>query len=143
MYAPDPEEVSRLRPYEIAVIFDADAEENTIRETLDRVASIVSENGGTPGRVDRWGRRPFAYEVKHKTEGYYVFVEAVAEPAAVFEIDRTLGLADAVIRHRVIRQPEHVAGRAPVSGRAAAASPAPAPTPAPEPDPEPAAADAS
>jgi small subunit ribosomal protein S6 len=111
-HAPGPEEVSRLRPYEIAVIFEADAEENVIRETIDRVHTIVRDGGGTPGRVDRWGRRPFAYEVKHRTEGYYVFVEIVSEPEAVLEVDRNLTLAEAVVRHRVIRQPDHVAGRA-------------------------------
>jgi small subunit ribosomal protein S6 len=133
-YAPGPEEVDRLRPYEIAVIFDAEAEENVIRETIDRVHTIVRDGGGTPGRVDRWGRRPFAYEVKHKTEGYYVFVEVVAEPDAVLEVDRNLTLADAVVRHRVIRQPEHVAGRA---------RPAPAPAHVQAPTPAAAAAAAA
>ena len=121
-----------MRPYEIAVIFDAEVEENTIRETLDRVSTIVTESGGTPGRVDRWGRRPFAYEVKHRTEGYYVFVEAVAEPTAVTEIDRSLGLADAVIRHRVIRQPEHAVGRATPAAPVMAPVPTPAPVATPE-----------
>lgn len=100
-----------MRPYEIVVIFDASLEENAIREFTDRVVEHVRSRGGTPGRIDRWGRRAFAYELKHRTEGYYVFVEAVAEPEVVAEVDRMLSLSDEVLRHRVIRQPEHVAGR--------------------------------
>ncbi len=100
-----------MRPYEIGVIFDASLEESAIRSVTDRVAEQVRNGGGTPGRVDRWGRRPFAYELKHRSEGYYVFIEVVAEPAVVAEVDRMLSLSDEVLRHRVIRQPEHVVGR--------------------------------
>ncbi|MCU1494655.1 MAG: ribosomal protein [Acidimicrobiaceae bacterium] len=108
---PGPEEDAALRPYEIAVIFDASLDETVIRETIDRVVNHVRAEGGTPGHVDRWGRRTFAYELNHRTEGYYVFIEVVAEPEVLAEVDRTLALNDAVLRHRVIRQPEHVAGR--------------------------------
>ena len=115
-----------MRPYEIVVIFDASLEENVIRQITDRIVDQVRTRGGTPGHVDRWGRRPFAYELKHRTEGYYVFVEVVAEPEVVAEVDRMLTLSDEVLRHRIIRQPEHVVGRR---------SPAPAPAPASEPAP--------
>ena len=39
-------------------------------------------------------------------------IEATAEPAAMAELDRMLSLADEVIRHKVIRLPDKVAGRA-------------------------------
>jgi small subunit ribosomal protein S6 len=100
-----------LRPYEIVVIFDASLEESDIRGFTDRLVEHVRAKGGTPGRIDRWGRRTFAYELKHRTEGYYVFIEAVAEPATMAEVDRMLTLSDEVLRHRVIRQPERAAGR--------------------------------
>jgi small subunit ribosomal protein S6 len=102
-----------MRPYEIMVILDAGLEEDAIRSTLDRTTKIISGGGGTVGRVDRWGRRRFAYEVHHRTEGYYVLIEATTSPEVVAEVDRMLGLADEVIRHKVIRLPDKVAGRAP------------------------------
>jgi small subunit ribosomal protein S6 len=102
-----------MRPYEIMVILDAGLEEDAIRNTLDRATKIISGGGGTVGRVDRWGRRRFAYEVNHKAEGYYVLIEATTEPKVVAEVSRMLGLADEVIRHKVIRLPDKVAGRAP------------------------------
>jgi small subunit ribosomal protein S6 len=101
-----------LRPYEIAVIFDIGLDENDIRAATDRVAELVRSHGGSVGHIDRWGRRTFAYELKHKTEGFYLFIEVVANPAAMAEVDRMLTLADEVLRHRIIRQPERMAGRA-------------------------------
>src|ERR1700681_4440524 len=100
-----------MRPYEIVVIFDVSLEDEEIRDFTERVADHIRNRGGTPGRIDRWGRRTFAYELKKRTEGYYVFIEVVSEPDVVAEVDRMLGLADEVLRHRVIRQPERTAGR--------------------------------
>jgi small subunit ribosomal protein S6 len=55
--------------------------------------------------------------VNHKREGYYVVVEFTAEPETVAALDRMLGLADEVVRHKVIRLP---------GARPAAAAPEPA-----------------
>src|SRR5205807_67572 len=98
-------------PYEVMVIFDAGLEEDVIRGVLDRAADAIRARGGNPGRVERWGKRRFAYELRHRWEGYYVLMEAVAEPEAMAELDRMFHLADEVIRHKVIRVPDKVAGR--------------------------------
>jgi small subunit ribosomal protein S6 len=112
-----------MRPYEVMVILDAGLDEEVIRSTIDRTTKLIADEGGSVGRVDRWGRRRFAYEVAHKSEGYYVVIDANAEPSAVAAVDRMLGLADEVIRHKVIRLPDKVAGRV---SRPAQASPTPA-----------------
>jgi small subunit ribosomal protein S6 len=105
-------EVWPLRPYEVMVIIDPGLEDEVIRATVDRATAVISAHGGNPGRVDRWGKRRFAYELGHRWEGYYVLLEASAEPAAMAELDRMLSLADEVIRHKVIRLPDAVANRA-------------------------------
>ena len=99
-----------MRPYEVVVIFDASLEEEPIRAVLDRATQLIGAGGGNPGRVERWGKRRFAYELKHRWEGYYVVFQAKAEPAAMDELHRTLSLADEVLRHKVLRIPESVYG---------------------------------
>jgi len=115
-----------MRPYEVMIIFDAGLEEETIRAVLDRATEALTSRGGTVARTDRWGRRRFAYELKHRLEGYYVLLELSAEPAAMAEMDRVLSLADEVLRHKVIRVPDGVAGRAPRPAPAPEATEAPA-----------------
>jgi small subunit ribosomal protein S6 len=99
-----------VRPYETMIIFDLEVEETAIQEALDRALEVVRSNGGTTGTVDRWGRRTLAYEMDHKREGYYVVAEFTSEPKASAELDRFLTLADEVMRHKIIRVPENVAG---------------------------------
>jgi small subunit ribosomal protein S6 len=101
-----------MRHYEVMVILDAGLEEDGIRTILDRATKTLTDNGATVGKVDRWGKRRFAYEVHHRNEGYYALIDATAEPAAVAAVDRVLGLADEVIRHKVIRLPEKAAVKA-------------------------------
>jgi small subunit ribosomal protein S6 len=100
-----------MRHYEVMVILDAGLEEDEIRTIVDRATQTITSNGGTVDKVDRWGKRRFAYEVHHRSEGYYVLVEATAEPVAVDSLDRVLALADEVIRHKVIRLPDKAVGK--------------------------------
>jgi small subunit ribosomal protein S6 len=100
-----------VRPYEVMIIFEADLEDSAISAVVDRALEIVKTAGGTPGAVDRWGKRTLAYEVNHRREGYYVVAEFVAEPKASADLDRFLVLADEVVRHKIMRVPEHTAGR--------------------------------
>jgi small subunit ribosomal protein S6 len=119
-----------MRPYEVMIILDASLEEEGIRAIVDRSTELIKAKGGNPGRVDRWGRRRFAYELKHRTEGYYVLLEANAEPEAMADVDRMLHLADSVIRHKVIRLPDVAVGRAPRPAPVPEAEPAPVAVPA-------------
>jgi small subunit ribosomal protein S6 len=95
-----------MRPYEVMLIFDASLEEETIRAAVDRYAAFIRDRGGEPGKVDRWGKRRFAYELRHKWEGYYLLLEFTAGVELEEELHRMLSLADEVIRHKVIRIPE-------------------------------------
>jgi len=95
-----------MRPYEVMLIFDASLEEETIRAAIDRFAEFIRSRGGNPGRVDRWGKRRFAYELRHRWEGYYVLLEFTAAVELEEELHRMLSLADEVIRHKVVRIPD-------------------------------------
>ena len=98
-----------MRPYEVVIIYDPGLEDDAVRASVDRSTDLIRARGGNPGRVDRWGKRRLAYEIRHQREGYYVLLEANAEPAAMAELDRSLSLADDVLRHKVIRVPDRVA----------------------------------
>ena len=111
-----------MRPYEVMIILDADLDEETIRATVERWLQQLDSRGAERGYVDFWGKRRLAYEIRHRREGYYVLVEATAEPAVMAELDRTLSLADEVLRHKVLRVPEAVYGPPKLAGAPAAES---------------------
>jgi small subunit ribosomal protein S6 len=88
------------------LILPAEADEALVTTAVDRITRIISPQGGEVTKLDRWGRRRFAYELARLTEGYYVVVRFTAEPAALEELDRALKIADEVIRHKVLLLPQ-------------------------------------
>jgi small subunit ribosomal protein S6 len=92
-----------MRRYEMMVILDPDIEERTVAPSLDKYLSVVTTAGGTIDKVDIWGRRRLAYEINKKAEGIYAVVDFTAEPATAKELDRQLGLNEAVLRTKVMR----------------------------------------
>jgi small subunit ribosomal protein S6 len=94
-----------LREYECMLILPAEADEAMVGTATDRIEKIVARHSGQVHGVDRWGRRRFAYEIDRRNEGYYVVVTFAAEPAAQSELDRTLNLADEVVRYKTVFLP--------------------------------------
>jgi small subunit ribosomal protein S6 len=86
------------------LILPPEADESAVGAVLDRIGRIVSEGGGSVGKVERWGRRRLAYHVARQSEGYYVVVEFTADPSVIAEVERTLHLADEVLRFKVVQR---------------------------------------
>ena len=99
-----------MRPYELMIIFDAELEDQAIQDQVDRVRSHIEGRGGRIAKTDRWGRRRLAYEINHKSEGFYIVFELLVE-GGVDDLDRSLRLADEVVRHKFIRLPDREAAR--------------------------------
>ena len=100
-----------MRPYEVMVILDASLEEAAVQAVVNRSTELVTSRGGVVNRVDKWGKRRLAYEIAHRSEGYYVLLELTAEPEPIDDLERALRLADDVVRHKVVRMPDHTSGR--------------------------------
>ena len=88
------------------IVFDVTVDAQTIQVALDRALDTIRNNGGTPGAIDRWGKRPLAYEINKRKEGYYVLVEFNGVNETVAELDRILTLSDEVLRFKVLRRNE-------------------------------------
>jgi len=128
------------RAYELMVIFESDLDDSSIAAQLKKIGAAITAGEGDVATTDLWGLRRFAYEINHKTEGIYVVLEIVTEAPNLDDLDRSLRLADEVVRHKIIRLPEREATRRGLLGASApaeAAAPAEAPVEA-----EPAPADA-
>ena len=92
-----------MRHYELMVILDPDLEERTVAPSLDKFLNVIRKGGGTVEKVDVWGRRRLAYEIRKKSEGIYAVVDLTAEPAVAQELDRQLGLNESVLRTKLLR----------------------------------------
>jgi small subunit ribosomal protein S6 len=96
-----------MRHYELMVILDPEIEEKTVAPSLDKYLTVVTTGGGTVDKIDIWGRRRLAYPILKKSEGIYAVVDMTATPEIAQELDRQLGLNEAVLRTKLIRPDAH------------------------------------
>lgn len=91
-----------MNKYELMFIVNV-ADEEKIKAAVQLVQDTVKRIGGTVDKVDEWGKRTLAYEVKKQCEGYYVVVNFQADPAQITELDRIIKIREEIIRHIIIK----------------------------------------
>ena len=92
-----------MRHYEILIILNPETDERTIAPTLEKLLQIVPSSGGTVDKIDTWGKRRLAYDIKKKSEGFYIVVDMTTTPEIAQELDRQLGLNESVLRTKLLR----------------------------------------
>ena len=103
--------VVSTRAYELMIIVDGDHEDATVDQIVTQVDTWIQDENGSLVKTDKWGKRRFAYEINHKTEGHYVVLEMTTGQVNMEPLERSLRLSDEVVRHKLIRLPDHEAQR--------------------------------
>jgi small subunit ribosomal protein S6 len=92
-----------MRPYELMMIARGDLDDQAVDTNIRRFTGLIGEQGGTVVKVDHWGKRQFAYEIDHMNEGFYTVIDLEISTEGLAEVDRQLGIADEVVRHKFVR----------------------------------------
>ena len=92
-----------MRDYEMMIIIDPTVDERNITTFVDKLLQVVPTEGGTLEKVDIWGKRRLAYDINKRSEGIYVVVDMKATPETAQELDRQLGLNEAILRTKLLR----------------------------------------
>jgi small subunit ribosomal protein S6 len=120
--------------YDLVLLLDPQADDETRAKLVaDTRASIEAE--GELLRHDEWGERALTYPIDKKTSARYHLLQFhVSQTELLGSLDRTLRLADEVLRFRIIKLAPGV-GAPPAdmtAGAAAARAPEPESAPAAE-----------
>jgi small subunit ribosomal protein S6 len=87
-----------MQKYETLVVLHPDLPEAQVRETIDRARRLIEEGGGQVHAMQEWGMRELAYPIRKLNRGYYVLAEYDASADVVRELERTLKIADEILR---------------------------------------------
>mgnify|MGYP001566338912 FL=1 len=91
-----------LNQYEIAVLYHPDLEVD-LTKAEERVAKIVTDNGGKITATNNWGKRKLAYAIKGNEHAVYVFYTVELPGASVAKVESTLNITSEVIRFLITR----------------------------------------
>jgi small subunit ribosomal protein S6 len=89
--------------YDLMVLIDSELPEESQTELVDGIKKQIESGGGLlKGHAD-WGVRKLTFEIRHRTEAHYQLFQLEADPPLLAQLDHSLKIQDAVLRHRVIR----------------------------------------
>lgn len=95
-----------MNKYETVFIIDPSIESEDIEKVIEDTQNLISGSGGTVIRVDKWGKKRLAYEVKGNRDGYYVLVNFEAEPQFIQRLGRYYGLTEEIIKYMTLKAEE-------------------------------------
>ena len=95
-----------MHRYETLFILHPELPEAQVRETLERVRRLIEGMGGAVVEIQEWGLRELAYPIRKQPRGIYILAMYSARAEVVKELERTLKLADEVLRYVSVRLPK-------------------------------------
>lgn len=91
-----------MRKYELVCVIHPDMDEAAINATIEKVKDWINVAGGSIDKVDHWGRRKMAYQIRKQREGQYVLLNISLPPATTTELERNLRFHEPVMRHMLL-----------------------------------------
>ena len=87
------------------MIIDSRPTDEEVAALLTTLEANLKSLGAEVTKVENWGKRRLAYEIRKQREGTYAVLEASAEPGMIKEFERQLRLNENVLRFMSTRVP--------------------------------------
>ena len=96
-------EIRPMNIYENIVILNAALSDEEADAAITRIKDLIAAQGGEVLKIDVWGRRKLAYEIKKQKKGLYVLFHYKTPSAAIKKMEDFYKVFDAVIKYMVIK----------------------------------------
>jgi len=91
-----------MRTYESIFIVHPEVIGDDQVALIDKYKTILSDQGADVLKLENWGTRTLAYQVKKQSKGCYVLVIFDAEPTVIAEFERRMRIDEKVIKFQTI-----------------------------------------
>jgi small subunit ribosomal protein S6 len=92
-----------LRLYETTLVIDSALKADEIRNQNDKLVNFISNHGGNIVKVEDWGKRRLAYEIKRKQYGFYLNVRFTGPETLPLLLEREFRLNESLLRHLTVK----------------------------------------
>lgn len=91
-----------MRTYESIFIVHPEVIGDDQTALIDKYKTILSDQGADVLKLENWGTRTLAYQVKKQSKGCFVLVIFDAEPTVIAEFERRMRIDEKVIKFQTI-----------------------------------------
>jgi len=97
-----------VRRYEILFIAHADSSDDDLNERIERYKSLIEQAKGFIVKVDKWGTRKLAYEIKKQSKGIYVLMDFACGSGIILELERNFKIDDKILKFLTVMKDNEV-----------------------------------
>ena len=92
-----------MRYYETLYIINPTVSDEDYKDIVTKFNSLVEKNKGVIIKVDEWGKKHLAYNVKKFDKGYYVLLQYCGEHDTISELERNIKLDERALKYQTIK----------------------------------------
>ena len=93
-----------MQRYEVIAIVLANLTDEDITALIERSQTIITDRKGVIAKIDKWGKRHLAYEIKKQKDGYYFLIDFAGDGAIVAEIERNYKIDDRILKFITVKK---------------------------------------
>jgi small subunit ribosomal protein S6 len=75
---------------------------------IERYSAIITGRKGILVKVEKWGKRKLAYEIKNHLRGYYILLDFASQTDVVNEMERNFKIDDKILKYMTIKKEDAV-----------------------------------
>jgi small subunit ribosomal protein S6 len=89
--------------YETIVILNPNIANEMLEKKIADWTQLIQDFGSEISRIERWGKKNLAFDVKQFHQGVYVLFHIEGNCDAIAELERRFRIADEVIRYQTVK----------------------------------------
>lgn len=97
-----------MRYYENLYIIKPTLSDEDYGGVVSKFNELIEKNDGVMIKVDEWGKKTLAYDIKKFDKGFYVLQQFCGGPGIMDELKRYLGLDDNILKYQIIKLSDDV-----------------------------------
>lgn len=92
-----------MRYYETLYLINPNLADEDYKDVVTKFNDLVEKNKGVIVKIDEWGKKTLAYEVKKFDKGYYVLLNYCGEPDLITALKREFNLDERILKYQTIK----------------------------------------
>ena len=97
-----------MKHYETLYIISPELGDEDYKDVVAKHKDLIEKEKGVIIKLDEWGKRRMAYELKKFDQGFYVLMDYCGEAGIAVELARALKLDDKVLKYQTIKLSDNV-----------------------------------
>ncbi len=95
-----------MKGYEVMLAINPELETDELNSLLEKYKKIIQGKKGIIVKIDKWGKRPLAYEIKNFQQANYVLLSFDLDSKQISDLERIMRLDEKIIRYLLVLRQE-------------------------------------